>query len=59
MAVIKELNGGKIRIHDDSIVKTQEENDLIIQRVSKIMMEAAYRKYKEEQEKQKEKEVTA
>lgn len=59
MAVIKELNGGKIRIHDDSIVKTKEENDLIIQRVSKRMIEAAYRKHKEEQEKRKEKEVTA
>lgn len=58
MAVIKELNGGKIRIHNDSM-GTKEEDDLAIQRASKIMIDAAYRRLKEEQEKQKEKEGTA
>lgn len=58
MAVIMELNGGKIRIHDDSMVKTKEENDRIIKRVSQIMINAEFRKMKEE-EKKREKEGTA
>lgn len=51
MAVIMELEGGRIRIHDDMIVKTKEENDKIIENVSRIMINAAYRRMKEEQEK--------
>ena len=58
MAVIMELNGGKIRIHDDMMVKTKEENDRIVQRVSQIMRDAAYRRKKEELEKQRKDEET-
>lgn len=49
MAVIMELEGGRIRIHDDMMVKTKEENDRIIENVSRIMKNAAYRRMKEEQ----------
>lgn len=56
VAVIMELEGGRIRIHDDMMVKTKEENDLIVENVSRIMKNAAYRRMKEEQ---KAKEETA
>ncbi len=52
MAVIMELNGGKIRIHDDSMVKTKEENDKIIERVSQIMINAELRRMKEQEKEQ-------
>ncbi len=52
LAVIMELNGGKIRIHDDMMVKTKEENDRIVENVSRIMRDAAYRRMKEEQRRQ-------
>lgn len=54
MAVIMELEGGRIRIHDDMMVKTKEENDRIVENVSRIMINAAYRRMKEEQEKREE-----
>lgn len=34
------------------MVKTKEENDRIVENVSRIMREAAYRRMKEEQERQ-------
>lgn len=49
-----ELEGGRIRIHDDMMVKTKEENDRIVENVSRIMINAAYRRMKEEQEKREE-----
>lgn len=54
VAVIMELEGGRIRIHDDMMVKTKEENDRIVENVSRIMINAAYRRMKEEQEKREE-----
>lgn len=48
-----ELEGGRIRIHDDAMVKTKEENDQIVANVSRIMIDAAYRKMKEEQERER------
>lgn len=57
MAVIMELNGGKIRIHDDCIVKTKEENDRIIERVSQIMINAQIRRMQEEKEREEQETV--
>lgn len=57
MAVIMELNGGKIRIHDDCIVKTKEENDRIIERVSQIMINAQLRRMQEEKEREEQETV--
>lgn len=46
MAVIKELNGGKIRIHDDCFLKTEEENTEGIQKVVRMMAIGGERKRK-------------
>lgn len=45
MAVVKELQLGdcKVIVHDDAIVKTQEEMDEIVENVKRIAQNAAIR----------------
>ncbi len=50
MAIVKELNHGpcKIYIHDDCVVKTEEEKQAIIDRVSQIIIRGLAEKAKDE-----------